>query len=202
GIYGGIDVAPGAVDLGRPLAARGRDDIPGRGPMLPDSVQLYSRQWQPCWKRSTTPYRITHTEAERHRLQNASYGNHFFVTPPGATFMQRLIDVVPFSDDLADDDFFGTGSVMPGPSALARALDAHVSGYGLGDISATELAAGIDPAAADRWIHLDWVTSESDHQDYEARPFRPSSTGRSASSGTPITSVTSTPSAPRSEDRR
>ncbi|NED16762.1 hypothetical protein G3I31_00965 [Streptomyces sp. SID9913] len=195
GIYADIDIAPGAVDLSRPLAAMGRDDIPVLGPMLRDSGQLRSVQEQLAAERNTTPDRITVTDAVRHRLQNASYGNHFFVTPPGATFMQRLIDVVPFSDDLADDDFFGTGSVMTGLSALARALDAHVSGYGLGDISATELAAGIDPAEADRWIHLDWVTSESDHQDYEARPFRTSSTGRSASSVTPMTSVTSTPSA-------
>ncbi|MGP3925585.1 glycosyltransferase [Streptomyces sp. 8N616] len=173
GVYADLDIGPGNVDLPWTASKMGHEDVSILGPMIRDNSALSKDKQELAGILGKPADQVTLEDVARHHLEKASYGNHFFAAPPGSTFIDHLIDAIPSAaTEMAADEMGGTGAALTGPSgALAKALARHIGEFGLGETTAREEAAALDPKGVSQWAPLEWITHESDNQEYEAKPM-------------------------------
>ncbi|MFE3263690.1 glycosyltransferase [Streptomyces sp. NPDC059215] len=172
GVYVDVDIAPGAVDLRRVPRRMAVDDVPVLAPLIRDTRQLRFLQADIATKSGRNPQQVSVREVAHDLTSRAEFGNSFLLAPQGSGFLQHLVDAIP--DDILSmtgDELVGSAAFMTGPLAIPKVLYSQMKSYGLGITTPGEMAAAADPSEVLRWSMLDWITAESDNQEYDRQPM-------------------------------
>ncbi|MEU3620784.1 hypothetical protein ABZ725_52455 [Streptomyces sp. NPDC006872] len=167
GGYADVDIDPGLVDLKQPMAKMGREDLPILAPMLRDRHNLTITRQEAATHLEKPVGEVTMEDAALYRFKRAEYNNNFIIVPPDAEIISQIIKQIPEEvTHMGGADLAVAGASATGPLRVAQALAEHVRRFDLGTTTAAEEGAALDPTEVARWAKANWVTEESDNQDY------------------------------------
>lgn len=166
GVYADVDLGVGTVVLDR-ANRLGTRDVPVFGPQLRDEQSLGDLTG-PANGRS----RRERIRAAVDRLYNdAAYGNHFLIAQKESTFLERMIDEVAARlADMGPEDMKTGAAPLTGPYAVWRVLVRHIDEeFGVSNVSPDERRLFQGQMTEHFRNNVEWLTSESENQEYEGR---------------------------------
>ncbi len=162
GVYADVDLGPGDVDLSR-VPKLSTADLPVTAPQVRDRQSL-EEQLGPEELGMLSTQEAAQMAAQRAYRKN-QLNNNLLISGPQSTFMNRLIDnvhrrVAAREDER--DEWGDIAAVMSGPQPLIRTMHEH-----LGGVSERRLIDSMDRDTLGHWSRLDWLTEESENQNYD-----------------------------------
>ncbi|GAB7187081.1 hypothetical protein ATKI12_6912 [Kitasatospora sp. Ki12] len=168
GVYADVDLGSGDIDLQRTQPRLRANDVPVLGPLIRDAQSL-SGTLEHAGAEPVTgaPTGEQIRIAARYLLDTGGYGNHFIAVQKNSAVMEKMIAQV--SADVSGLDaaeLHMVGPAATGPFKLIRVVDQHLSTeFGVESLQTGE--HGLFQTAGRQFHeHLQWLTTESENQNY------------------------------------
>nr|WP_235032699.1 DUF4157 domain-containing protein [Actinacidiphila yanglinensis] len=175
GVYADVDLGSGTIDLKQTRPALREKDVPILGPLIRDNKSLNAplrAVGAPPVKGLPTAEQVR--TAAHYLLETGGYGNHFIGVQRNSAVMEKMIDRVAASIErmkredphMTAEDLHESGPASTGPFALLPLVDEHISSeFGVKSLQAGEHQL-FQQAGQQFHAHMQWLTPESNNQDY------------------------------------
>ncbi|MFC5958502.1 DUF4157 domain-containing protein [Streptomyces pratens] len=168
GVYADVDLGAGTVNLEEARPTLREEDVPFLGPLIRDRSSLNASLTQAGAAPATgQPTADQVKTAARYLLETGGYGNHFIGAQRNSAVVEKVIAKVAGSIEGLDAKELHTAApVATGPFVLIKVVDQHLSEeFGVESLQAGEHQL-FQTAGQHFHDHMQWLTSESENQEY------------------------------------
>ncbi|MFI8456581.1 glycosyltransferase [Kitasatospora sp. NPDC085464] len=168
GVYADVDLGSGDIDLQRTKPQLRDTDVPVLGPLIRDSKSLKGTlDTAGAGHASGLPVGDQVRIAAQYLLDTGGYGNHFIAAQKNSAVMDRMIAKVAADTSGMDaEELHMVGPAATGPFGLIKVVDQHLSEeFGVESLRTGEHAL-FQTAGRQFHEHIQWLTTESENQNY------------------------------------